>query len=271
MKLVANWREIALRAHSMWAIYLGLIALFMSDVIFVTTGHDSNPRFFIWSSAALFAYGGLGRLIDQGGDAPQKRRTRRLSLLALLGVIVAIFLAACEDQRAAAPTDTAAPEMAAAPQPVAPDEFIELAVAHIGKWEGLRLEAYRDIGGIWTICYGETKGVREGDVRTNAECDAMFAPRIADFRDRLRPSFTAETIALRLPVERDVAFTSLAYNAGVGAISKSTAVRRLNAGDIPGACQAIGWWTKVGSRVIRGLVNRRVEEVALCMKGAEIA
>ncbi len=32
------------------------------------------------------------------------------------------------------------------------------AISFIGQWEGLRTEAYRDIVGVWTICYGETKG-----------------------------------------------------------------------------------------------------------------
>nr|WP_241482183.1 hypothetical protein [Leisingera sp. ANG-Vp] len=37
------------------------------------------------------------------------------------------------------------------------------AVSFIGQWEGLRTEAYRDVVGVWTVCYGETKGVKPGD------------------------------------------------------------------------------------------------------------
>ena len=81
------------------------------------------------------------------------------------------------------------------------------------------------------------------------------------------PRFTSDTIANRLTVDRDVAYASLAYNVGVSGTGKSTAVRRLNQGDIAGGCEALGWWNKAGGRVVRGLVNRRAEETELCMGG----
>jgi GH24 family phage-related lysozyme (muramidase) len=56
-------------------------------------------------------------------------------------------------------------------------------------------------------------------------------------------------------------------NVGIAGAGKSTATRRLNAGDIAGGCQALTWWNKAGGRVVRGLVNRRAEEFALCMDG----
>lgn len=145
-------------------------------------------------------------------------------------------------------------------------EFLDIAVPFVGKWEGLRLNAYQDIIGVWTVCYGETKGVRPGDSYTKAQCDAMFSRELIDYRERLHVAFTTDTKTNRLPATRDVAYTSLAYNAGVSAVSKSTAVKRLNNGDIKGGCAAIGWWNKAGGRVIRGLVNRRVEDTALCLK-----
>ncbi len=146
------------------------------------------------------------------------------------------------------------------------NRFEELAVSFIGRWEGLRLEAYRDIVGVWTVCYGETKGVSAGDKYTKAECDAMLAREIQSYRAGLQRHFTPSTIA-DLTVERDVAFTSLAYNVGVSAAGKSTATKRLNAGNIVGACEALGWWNKAGGRVVRGLVNRRKEETELCLMG----
>ncbi|WP_412074125.1 glycoside hydrolase family protein [Tritonibacter mobilis] len=42
------------------------------------------------------------------------------------------------------------------------------ALSFIGQWEGLRTKAYRDIVGVWTVCYGETKGVRRGDSVSDA-------------------------------------------------------------------------------------------------------
>jgi len=48
---------------------------------------------------------------------------------------------------------------------------------------------------------------------------------------------------------------------------RSTALRRLNAGDISGACEALTWFDRAGGRVIRGLQNRRADEYRLCMEG----
>jgi len=140
----------------------------------------------------------------------------------------------------------------------------------IAKWEGKRNEAYLDTIAdppIWTVCYGHTETARPGLVLSDRECLDLLKDEVAVYWMNLRPAFTPTTRQTRLPPARDAAFTSLAYNVGVGGTSKSTAVRRLNAGNIAGACEAIGWWNKAGSRVIRGLVNRRAEETKLCLQG----
>lgn len=95
----------------------------------------------------------------------------------------------------------------------------------------------------------------------------MLAREVHSYRDGLHGYFTPETRSERLTAHRDAAYTSLAYNVGVAGAGKSTATRRLNAGDIRGGCEAIGWWNKAGQRVVRGLVNRRADEVALCLRG----
>jgi GH24 family phage-related lysozyme (muramidase) len=54
-------------------------------------------------------------------------------------------------------------------------DALVVATATISHWEGRELRAYRDIVGVWTICDGETKGVRPGQTATPAECDSMLA------------------------------------------------------------------------------------------------
>ena len=44
MKLVKNWRDIACRAHSMWAFYLSVVALIAPDAIYLAVGIDTSPR-----------------------------------------------------------------------------------------------------------------------------------------------------------------------------------------------------------------------------------
>lgn len=270
MNLVPNWKSILLRGHSSWSIYLGIATLFMSDLIWLVFERDTDPRYWIVLSFVLLAYGLIGRVLNQGVDDGSKQRPRSALLPAILALGAILLLSACDgsgDQEATSNAESDAETVLAPSDADGPaDAFDALAVAHIGKWEGLRLEAYFDIVGVVTVCYGETKGVKITDSYTKAECDAMLAREVASYRERLHAHFTPETLSSRLPVARDVAYTSLAYNAGVAAIAKSTAVRRLNDGNINGGCEALTWWNKAGGRVVRGLVRRRTDEHALCMR-----
>jgi len=144
------------------------------------------------------------------------------------------------------------------------------------KWEGEhRCDdnpalhcAYLDLVGVPTACFGETQGIKLGDRFTDRQCSQMLKRRLAeDYRAGLHRYFTAETKAERLTAHRDAAYVSLAYNVGIRGAGRSTATRRLNAGDVVGGCKALGWWNKAGGRIVRGLVNRRSEEVALCLWG----
>lgn len=144
---------------------------------------------------------------------------------------------------------------------VAGAAVIAAIVAFVGPWEGRRYEAYQDIVGVWTICEGHTKGVKAGDVANDAQCDAMTAQDVAEHNAGIRACITRP-----MPQNVEIAFTSLAFNAGVGAFCGSTALKRYNAGDDTGACDALNMWNKAGGKVVRGLVNRRAAESALCKK-----
>jgi GH24 family phage-related lysozyme (muramidase) len=104
-------------------------------------------------------------------------------------------------------------------------------------------------------------------VATDQQCLVLLRAEVAEFRSKLHRYFTSTTINARLPPTRDAAYTSTAFNCGVDGIGRSTATRRLNAGDITGGCEALTWWNKAGGRVIRGLFERRKRERALCMVG----
>lgn len=139
-----------------------------------------------------------------------------------------------------------------------------LAVAVVGGYEGLRTTAYRDVVGIPTVCFGETRGVRMGDSYTVDECKAMLGDGLVEFEAGMRKCLAAPD---RIPDKSYVAFLSLAYNIGGGAFCRSTVARKANAGDLRGACDAILAWNKAGGRVIDGLDRRRKEERALCLSG----
>jgi GH24 family phage-related lysozyme (muramidase) len=270
MKLIPNWKAVAMSAHSMWAFYASLICLLLPEVIFAFIETDTNPRSWWVIGILLLIYGILGRILDQGIDR-SKTQSPWLVSVVVLGIVAALaFQHLPASAMSKVPTVAiTAPDVAITPIGGTSYDtaFLEVSVPFIGRWEGLRLEAYLDIVGVPTVCYGETKGVSLGDSHTKVQCDVMFSREVLDYRDRLRSAFTSDTVANRLSLERDVAYTSLAYNVGVSGTAKSTAVRRLNQANIAGGCEALGWWNKAGGRVVRGLVNRRSEETELCMRG----
>lgn len=140
--------------------------------------------------------------------------------------------------------------------------WLALAISSVAAYEGLALATYPDVGGVPTICYGETRNVREGETRTKAECDAMLSARLVEFNDGVN-----SCVHVDLPDSRRAATVSLAYNIGVAAFCKSTAVRKLNAGDVTGGCNAFLMWNKVKGVTWPGLTKRRMKERDMCLQG----
>jgi lysozyme len=139
-----------------------------------------------------------------------------------------------------------------------------LAVALVGGYEGLRLYSYRDVVGVWTACYGETRGIKPGMRFTKNQCDAMLVEGLEDFEAGMRRCLTNPDA---IPAKPYVAFLSITYNIGTGAWCKSSMARLANAGDLRGACEALMLYTRAGGRTIQGLVNRRKSERDLCLEG----
>lgn len=236
MKLVPNAGRIAARSHSMWANYLGILSLIMPDLIYLLSGEDTNPHFWFWLGLGLIVYGIFGRLIDQGiaSGVRQERNKMRSPVMVTLAA------------------------------------FLMVAVPYVAEKEGKSNLAYLDqiaSPPVWTVCFGETRGVKAGDYYTDDECRAMLAQGLTQYRSALHVYFSPTTIATRLTPQRETAYVSLAWNVGITGAGRSTAVRRLNAGDIKGGCEAITWWNKAGQRIVRGLVIRRADDFRLCMVG----
>jgi lysozyme len=137
-----------------------------------------------------------------------------------------------------------------------------ILITTVGAFEGLRLAAYRDPVGIPTICFGETKGVRMGQKKTRAECDAMLLNSLIEHEQGMMRCLPAG-----LPDKVHGAMVSVTYNIGVGAFCKSSMSRLARAGDLRGACNALLKWDKAGGRRLPGLTRRRREERAMCLAG----
>lgn len=138
----------------------------------------------------------------------------------------------------------------------------ESGVDLIKRFEGLELEAYQDIAGVWTIGYGHTETVKPGQRITEREAEALL-------RRDLKPREDAVKRLTSVPLNQNEfdALISFVYNVGVEAYRRSTARRRLNAGNRVGAADALTWWNKatVGGvlREVTGLTRRRAAERAL--------
>lgn len=143
--------------------------------------------------------------------------------------------------------------------------ILAATAAFVGPWEGERTEAYLDriaSPPVWTVCYGETRGVKPGDRYTSAQCNEMLMDALADYR---APLIACIPDLPSQPEGVQVALISWAYNVGTGAACGSTLAKRANAGDWPGACNQLPRWNKAGGKTIQGLTNRRAAEQKLCL------
>jgi GH24 family phage-related lysozyme (muramidase) len=130
----------------------------------------------------------------------------------------------------------------------------------VGTWEGLRTEAYRDIIGVLTVCYGETKGVKQGDKYTPEQCKTKLAKEVVEYDARLQKCMTRQ-----LSNGERIALVSLSYNAGTSAVCKSTALKLMNQGKRKEGCDALLKWSYAGGQFVQGLRNRREAERKICL------
>jgi lysozyme len=141
---------------------------------------------------------------------------------------------------------------------------VALATPFIAQWEGLETTAYRDIVGVPTVCYGETRGVKMGDTYTKEQCFQMLNKAVGDYYKDLQPYMKNPNI----PVGVQASLLELAYNVGVSKAGGSTMMNLANQGKYKEACNELRKWVKADGQTVQGLVNRRSgSKVQLCMKG----
>ena len=134
----------------------------------------------------------------------------------------------------------------------------------IKDFEGFSSNAYLCPAKIPTIGFGNTfyengTKVKLGD--QISKTDALKLLEVIanrDFADKIFPS-----IKVKVTQSQFDAMVSLAYNIGAGAFSKSTLLKKVNAGDIAGAGEEFLRWNKAGGKVVLGLTRRREREKQL--------
>jgi len=139
-------------------------------------------------------------------------------------------------------------------------EEIKKAREFIQGKEGLKLEAYKDTGGVWTIGYGHIKNVKQGDKITKEEAEKFYND---DFKEHIKP---LNYVKVPLSENEKIALASFIYNVGPNAFKNSTLLKKLNNGDKKGAAQEFDKWIYDNGKVQNGLVNRRKNEKNLFLK-----
>lgn len=126
--------------------------------------------------------------------------------------------------------------------------------------EGRVLSAYPDPGtggAPWTIGYGHTEGVKQGDICTDAQADAWLIGDLAFAEHAVN-----RLVTVPLSQHQFDALVDFTFNLGVSSLAKSTLLAKLNAGDYAGADAEFAKWVRGGGRVLPGLVKRRALEAA---------
>lgn len=129
----------------------------------------------------------------------------------------------------------------------------------IKSFEQLKLSAYKRFPTEpWTIGWGHTKGVQQGDTCTYEQAEAWFV-------EDTQAAVDANNSLLTVPVSQNQfdALVSFAYNAGIGAESHSTLLRLVNGGSPDQAAAEFTRWDHVNGIEVAGLKRRREAEAAL--------
>ena len=134
----------------------------------------------------------------------------------------------------------------------------------IKHFEGCELEAYKCAAGVWTIGYGHTKDVQEGDVWNKEKAEFMLWRELEDEYE----VYVNDLVTVPINQSQFDALVSWVYNLGPANLKNSTMLKKLNAGEyeeVPGQMKK---WNKANGKVLEGLIRRRAAE-SLLFEGKE--
>lgn len=142
----------------------------------------------------------------------------------------------------------------------------DAASLFVAQFERLELVAYPDGNQIWTLGYGHTWGVKEGDTCTKEQALQWLSEDLG-----VADGAVSRLVTVSLTQNEFDALVSLVFNIGQGRFAKSTCLRLLNQNFKAAAINSIAtyendeWhgWVYVAGQVSKGLVTRRQAEQKL--------
>ena len=139
---------------------------------------------------------------------------------------------------------------------------LEILLNLIRDSEGCKLTAYQCSGGVWTLGYGQTAGVKQGMTWTQQQADDDLIKTALAVLDR---AVKYSPILATVNMEKQAAIADFIYNLGVGNYSKSTLKKQVDAGNWLAASSEIKKWNKAAGKELKGLIVRRQKEADLLM------
>lgn len=146
-------------------------------------------------------------------------------------------------------------------------------LALLTQWEGFKTTVYKDVAGHPTIGVGHllTKDeLSSGKININGEIikihNGITQQQVVDLlgQDLRRYEETVRNCTTtKLEQHQFDALVSFCFNVGQGAFKNSTLLKRVNVKNFNDVPYQFSRWNKAGGRVIKGLINRRKNEIKL--------
>ena len=143
----------------------------------------------------------------------------------------------------------------------------------LAQWEGIKLIIYKDVAGLPTIGVGHLltrdelssgkilihdKAVRYADGLTEEQAIQLLDQDVQSVE-----KFVTNQVQVDLQLHQFDALVSFTFNVGKGAFKNSTLLKLLNKGLYDEVPNQLARWVYSGGRKIRGLINRRRNEINL--------
>ena len=131
-------------------------------------------------------------------------------------------------------------------------------IALIKKFEGLELDSYQCSANVWTLGYGHTQGVAEGDSCSEEEAEIILVNDLKEFE-----TYVNALVDVDLDQNQFDALVAWTFNLGPTNLRTSTLLKKLNAGDYNDVPSEIKRCNRAGGQVLDGLIRRREAEALL--------
>lgn len=134
-----------------------------------------------------------------------------------------------------------------------------ILIDKLKDFESCRLKSYKDAGGVWTIGFGHTKKVKEGQVITMQQAKEYYREDLAENEKYIN------NFHLPLSQGQFDSLVDFSYNSGIGNLMKSRLLRmiRTNINDEKIPSEFLRWAKDKKGKTINGLVKRKKFEADL--------